>query len=195
VILDGSATGWAECGLDLTHATGGIVENVIVSHCGSDGLRAGEAFVVRDCVSRDNSSIGIVVGEACRIVGNHCTSNGVGILLNGSNSRIESNSVASCQRTGISVSFTADNNLILGNSVIGTTLEDGIEFDIFTTGNLILNNTVIDNAGVGIDNGNSPNLNEAFGNVGFLNMQNFSAVSPFEMSPTNSTGAWSNLWR
>lgn len=85
VVRNGIVDGWGGHGIDLTGGgpgTGSIIEDVIVSSNVGDGIRVGDAGIVRRCLSRQNGAHGIVAGARAVVV--ECSalnSSGDGIVV------------------------------------------------------------------------------------------------------------------
>lgn len=122
-VRNGSAVGWALgtpglAGVNANSAYNFLCERLTVSSC-YEGIYTGIGTVSHCAVQ--SSSIGIeVVGSGCDIVANECVGNAYGIVINGSNNRIEDNQVAASEFAGIYTDNTlSSNNIVIKNSVSG----------------------------------------------------------------------------
>lgn len=88
-----------------------------------NGIDANSDSHVRRCTTSGNASAGIAVNSSCTIAGNQAHDNGgSGILVTGTDNRIEGNHVVSNTHKGIQCSGTG--NVIMGNSASGNVTGD-----------------------------------------------------------------------
>jgi parallel beta-helix repeat protein len=93
---------------------GSTVTNCIVSNGSSDGITVGDGSTVTGCTSRNNVTGIFASGSACRIADNQCDGNYWGIIAYGERLHIEGNH---CTNSGKGIYLTAQNNLVIRNSV------------------------------------------------------------------------------
>lgn len=136
-VRNGSVTGWAlgAPGLAGVNANGAyslLCERLVVSDC-YYGIYTGIGMVSH-CVVQSSSSGIAVGGSGCDIVANDCVGNTYGIVVSGSNNRIEDNHIAAGFNAGFYLNnSTYSNNLIIRNSVSG----DGAN-NYFIVGNQVV---------------------------------------------------------
>lgn len=134
IIRNGIVTGWGTDGVTYNYPTGApqnvVLERLNVSANGHHGIAIANGCVVSDCVIQNNQNVGIAVfGNGSQVVGNTLSgnnagnsSNSGGIVLEGSNNRIEGNHVTGSGPTGYGILFNFSsytNNVIVKNSVAG----------------------------------------------------------------------------
>ena len=143
-IHNGSIRGWGGSGIDVGVTRGSFISDVRSTDNTGYGIRGGTNTVLRDCVTINNSSgirveqgstvdrcvssenavHGIEATNACIISNNNCNLNGkigdgAGILILGTDNRIESNS---CIRADRGIDIAAAGNIIIKNTCSGNTL-------------------------------------------------------------------------
>jgi parallel beta-helix repeat protein len=83
------------------------------------GIHAPFSALIKACMTRNNEGIGILVGGDCRVLQNNCDGDQIsGIRVAVADNRIEGNNVTDCP---IGLEVTGTGNLIIGNSVSGST--------------------------------------------------------------------------
>ncbi len=123
--ITGCSSGF-DSGGGIIGGTGAAITHCAVFNSGGIGISAGAATTVADCASRANSLDGIVAFNGCVIRANKSSGNGPtaaggsGILLTGSDNRVEGNNCTGNADYGIE--STAGGNLIMANSISGNTL-------------------------------------------------------------------------
>jgi hypothetical protein len=143
-IHTGSLRGWGGNGIDVGVTRGAVITDVRSTDNIGYGIRGGLNTVVRDCVTVNNASgirveqgstvdrcissenafNGIAATNACIIANNNCNLNGkagdgAGIIVTGTDSRIESNNSIRADR---GIDITAAGNIIIKNTCSGNTL-------------------------------------------------------------------------
>ena len=127
-----------------------VVTGCVASGNGTNGITTGTVCKVSDCIASGNTGLGIVTGDNAQITGCHVNGNTLGgikfsnfslvrenmvdyqkattttpgITMTGNNNRVEGNNITRC---GIGLQATSTANLILRNSVSGST---GVAYSI-----------------------------------------------------------------
>jgi parallel beta-helix repeat protein len=100
----------------ISASSGSTVTTCTASGNATNGIVTVNGATVTGCTCRDNRT-GILVGDDSRITDNACDNGTTGILVTGSDNRIDGNHVADPASTGISCTGTG--NLIVRNTVSG----------------------------------------------------------------------------
>ena len=115
-------------GAGIYACTGSRINSCTASQNGANGVFAEDYCTVSDCTVAGNQRGGITLMSKCRVIGNTSCDNtnsmdhqGSGILVAGSNNRIENNNVAG-NDFGINVLPTSSNNLVTCNSASGNAI-------------------------------------------------------------------------
>lgn len=122
-VRNGSAVGWALgvpgiAGVDATSAYNFLCERLTISGC-FYGISTGIGTVSHCSVQSSGDGIQVVV-SGCNVVANDCVGNTYGIVINGSNNRIEDNQIAASGSVGIDCNNgLSSNNIVIKNSVSG----------------------------------------------------------------------------
>jgi parallel beta-helix repeat protein len=70
-IHNGTIRAWGGAGLELSHSFDSIISDLIAADCGGIGIDAGDGFVLRDCMARNNTGDNIKTGFNATVF--HCT--------------------------------------------------------------------------------------------------------------------------
>lgn len=107
-------------GIGILVPTGSTVRNCTAHSNDQGGIAAGEGSVITNCTTRINTRFGIRVDDRCRVEDNTCSESrgfkvgpGAGILITGSGSRIEGNTVTS---NDVGILALAAGNIIARNT-------------------------------------------------------------------------------
>lgn len=128
-LANGVSSNW------IYSSSGIVVRNCRADENRSAGICVGDNSIVSGCLSMSNLENGIsVYGSGCLIISNNCVGNNrgntmrAGIIIGGSNNRIEGNHVngTGIAGYGISIPYFSDsinnptNNIVIGNLVEGS---------------------------------------------------------------------------
>lgn len=114
---------------EVLNSLGGIsagahstVRDCVIKDCpGNEGISAGDSSIVQHNRA-DRTGGGIRVGHNCLVLENICTrSDGHGIYLAGSHSRVEGNVMNLNSRDGIQTASSSSNNVVIRNLARGNT--------------------------------------------------------------------------
>jgi parallel beta-helix repeat protein len=81
------------------------------------GINVSSGSTVKDCLSSTNVEEGILVRSDSRVTGNHCEANNYGIRVSGSGNRIEENHATRNRTRGIQADQFLGNNVIVRNTM------------------------------------------------------------------------------
>jgi hypothetical protein len=193
-VRNGVVWEFSQVGVDLSGARNTLVDQVVVSGNGGEGIWAGANCVVTRCVVEGNVGEGIYVSSHCHISG--CTvvdNTSEGISVNGYGSLIEGNAVMGNGGWGIGAFITGSGNVVTGNSLSGNA-DGGVAFSSAAEDNVISHNIACDNSGVGFSDTSTESGNSWFGNLAVGNSSgNYQGVDLVVTSPTTTTSAWANI--
>lgn len=134
VVHNGIITGWGNNGIDWNYPSAPpqnvVLEHLSVSANGISGIVTANGYVVSNCTIENNINAGIFVfGDGSQILGNTLSGNNAtfsanvfGILVEGSNNRIEDNHIVGSNAAGYGIQYNIGgftNNIIIKNSVAG----------------------------------------------------------------------------
>lgn len=135
VVRNGIVTGWGNNGIDWNYPNLPAPQNVVLEHLtvsanGHNGIVTANGYSVSDCSILNNQWVGILVdGDGSQVVDNTLSGNNAannsnmgGIVLEGSNNRIEANHVTGSGTAGYGIAFNYsgfNNNIIIKNTVAG----------------------------------------------------------------------------
>ena len=147
-VANGSVSGCAGTGVDLSSVEQCRLEGVMVSNNSGDGASVGNGSIVTlctasnnggrglalgnggtvfRCVAQTNGNSGIVVVSNCQATENTCTGNGTGagqagLLTTGAGNRVEGNSAN--QNNGQGFQINGAGNLVIRNNACSNTVAD-----------------------------------------------------------------------
>jgi parallel beta-helix repeat protein len=123
-IIRCSATRNIPTGSGIIAGTGCTIADCTANNNQLDGINAEPGSSVRGCMAHANGDIGIRAASNCQVLGNTCDANKYGILVNGTGSRIDGNSVTSNTDLGL-IDAGGSQNLIIRNSAHGNLMNFG----------------------------------------------------------------------
>ena len=119
-IFGGVVQGWGGSGISAASASGGQFSQLTLQQNSGAGLVAGTNSLVRDCVAIGNAGDGMDLTSFCLVENNNCQAdNSCGIHVLGNGCRVEGNHFGFNGSTGLQVDGTQ--NLIVRNSAVNNT--------------------------------------------------------------------------